>query len=662
MGSEKASWHLCGVFANLMKKLLHKQVLIYIFASPKKKTISMDTKSTIGFILSCLALFAAYYFLFSPSEEEIAAQQREQALQDSLAQVEQVTEVNTSDNLGAPDVNALADTLANAETANQNPATEEKDILISNGNWDLTLSTKGGLPKKLVLTDGYVAYQDSSPIQLWDANSAKSSMNVSFSYNGKQYNTRDLYFETTSGDLTVSDTTSISLKSALDGGAYVEFVYQLYPNAYDTDVTVNVMNTGSAGTPVLFDWNTAGLHQEKGIYNEQLHSSVFFKTFNDGRDYLGEAREDEETVEDKLNWVAHKQNYFSVLAISEQGFGKGGFLKSYPAEPETDSLHSAFYETRVALTNNHTGSTSHTMKLYMGPNDLKELEALNTEDVVKIPDFGWTIFGWVNRNLIAPLFNWMGGFIASAGLLIFLLTLVVKTVLSPVQWKNYMNSAKMKVLRPEIDEINKKFENKSPMEKQQATMELYRKTGVNPMAGCLPALLQMPLLYAMFRFFPANIDLRQKSFLWADDLGSYDAILNLPFEVPFYGAHVSGFTVLMAISMFFYTRMSAGNMPTQTQPGMPNMKVIMNIMPVMMLFFFNKFAAGLSLYYFLANVFSIGQMAIIKNYLIDEDKIKAKIELNRAKPPKKKSAFAQRLEDMQKEQQKKMAQQKKNKK
>jgi len=248
------------------------------------------------------------------------------------------------------------------------------------------------------------------------------------------------------------------------------------------------------------------------------------------------------------------------------------------------------------------------------------------------------------------------GFNLNYGIVILIVTILIKLLLFPVTWKNYLSSAKMRVLKPEIDEINKKFEGKAAaMEKQQAVMALYRQTGVNPMAGCIPVLLQMPILYAMFRFFPASIELRQEGFLWADDLGAYDVLFYLPFDIPFYGMHVSGFTVLMAISTFIYTRMSTSQMPDTTQPGMPNMKLIMNIFPFMMLFFFNSMPAGLSFYYFAANVISIGQMWFIKEYIIDETKIREKIENNKKKP-KKQSSFQTRLADMQKSQQEKMKQ------
>jgi len=273
--------------------------------------------------------------------------------------------------------------------------------------------------------------------------------------------------------------------------------------------------------------------------------------------------------------------------------------------------------------------------------------------VGRIIDYGWWIFGWVNRNVILPVYNFIATYIGNLGLIILVLTLIIKMALSPITWKNFVSSARMRVLRPELDEINERHK-EDAMQRQQETMELYRRTGVNPMAGCLPGLLQMPILYAMFRFFPSNIDLRGQSFLWADDLGAYDSLVDLPFSIPFYGAHVSGFTILMAASMLVYMRMTMANQSMPTQPGMPDMKTIQTIMPFTMLFFFNGFASGLSLYYFTANVVSIGQMVVIKNFLIDEDKIKAKIEDTRSKAKDRtKPSFMERLQEAAKEQEKK---------
>jgi len=266
----------------------------------------------------------------------------------------------------------------------------------------------------------------------------------------------------------------------------------------------------------------------------------------------------------------------------------------------------------------------------------------------RIIDLGWGIFGWMNKWLVIPIFDFLSKYISSYGLIILILTVVIKSMLFPLTYKNYLSSAKMKALRPEIDTLNKKFENeKDPMKKQQATMALYRQSGVNPAAGCLPMVVQMPILYAMFRFFPASIELRQQSFLWADDLSSYDSLISWTGDIPLVtwalGNHLSLFTLLMAVSTFFYTRMNSAQMPA-AQPGMPNMKTIMNIFPLMMIFIFNSFASGLSYYYLLANLFSIGQMIVIKKFFIDEDKLKAKIQANKKKPVKK-SSFQKRLED-----------------
>jgi YidC/Oxa1 family membrane protein insertase len=292
-------------------------------------------------------------------------------------------------------------------------------------------------------------------------------------------------------------------------------------------------------------------------------------------------------------------------------------------------------------------------QFYLGPNEYKALEASGAAEFTNIIDYGWWIIGYVNKYVVRPLFWFLSDYILSFGLIILIVTIIIKMVLFPITWKNFLSGAKMRVLKPEIDEINKKFEGKDPMEKQQATMALYRQTGVNPFAGCIPVLLQMPILYAMFRFFPAEIVLRGKSFLWAEDLAAYDSILNLPFNIPFYGAHVSGFTLLMAASTFVYSKMSMGSQPTMTQPGMPNMKVMMNIFSFMMIFFFNSMPSGLSLYYFTANIISIGQMWAIKKYFVNEDSIREKIEANKKKP-KKKGGFAARIEEMQKAQQAKL--------
>jgi YidC/Oxa1 family membrane protein insertase len=279
------------------------------------------------------------------------------------------------------------------------------------------------------------------------------------------------------------------------------------------------------------------------------------------------------------------------------------------------------------------------MRMYLGPNHYGTLNRTEIAQFDKIIDLGWGIFGWMNKWLVIPIFNWLDGWGWNYGIIILVLTIAIKLLLMPLTYKNFVSSARMRLLKPEMDVINEKHKDGDVMKKQQATMDLYRKAGVNPASGCLPMLVQMPVLYAMFRFFPASIELRQQSFLWADDLSTYDSILSLPFSIPAYGSHVSLFTILMAASTMIYTAINSKQMPTQQ--GMPNMKLMMYLFPVMMLFFMNSLPSGLSYYYLLANVISILQMTVIKSWFVNEDKIRAELVQN-MKTPKKKSKWQQR--------------------
>ena len=414
---------------------------------------------------------------------------------------------------------------------------------------------------------------------------------------------------------------------------------------------------------VGFQWQADGRHNEKGLEWERQRSSIYYREQGRGRDYLYEGRDDDTEIEDPVEWVAFKQNYFSAIVGSDVGFNSGK-LRSLPPVDEADTTINMRFGMDVTLpTADIDGREIANVKFYFGPNMTSAASSTTGwGEIGRVIDFGWWIFGWINRNLIFPTYTLLAGYIGSAGLIVLVMTLLIKSVLFPITWKNYLSSAKMKVLKPDIQEINDKFpDQEDAMQRQQETMKLYRESGVNPLAGCIPQLIQAPLLYAMFRFFPANIELRGKSFLWADDLAAYDSILNLPFEIPFYGAHVSGFTLLMAGSMFFYMNQNMAQQAAPTQPGMPDMRIMMRIMPLFMLFFFNKYASGLSLYYFMANVVTIGQVRAVKKLFIDEDKIREKIKAKQAAPKeeKKKGGFAQRLETMQQEQQKRAEEMKK---
>ncbi len=606
--------------------------------------------------------------LFVPDEPEVpvqpAIEQVETAPQETSTDNATPYEPSTSE-ANMPSMDSLRQVMAMEENQSRfgifasAASGSNQELVLENELLTTIINTKGGTFASAVLTKNYRQFWGKEPISLWDP--SQHSINLWLDVIGKgNINTGELYFEQANRYLDEGgDHLELRLNTS-DPSSYLAFHYSLAPNSYSVDMTVEMVGLGGKvnfGTAPLIEWKSAGWHNEKGLEWERQHSAIFYREQGKGRDYLSEGRDDEETLEEPLNWVAFKQNYFSAILINPGSFKSGAILKNNLPLDEADTLHTMMYEARVPL-DIQAGQSSTPLEWYFGPNDYKKLKALEVEEVDRIIDYGWWIFGWVNRTMVRPIFNWLYTYIGSVGLVIIILTFLIKLLLFPITWKNFLSSAKMRVLKPELDELTSKH--KDPMEKQQAQMALYRQTGVSPFAGCLPTLLQMPILYAMFRFFPAHITLRGKEFLWADDLGAYDSILKLPFDIPLYGDHVSGFTLMMAVSTFFYTRMSSANMPTASQPGMPNMKVIMNLFPFMMLFFFNNFAAGLSFYYFIANVISILQMLAIKKYFVNEDKIRAKIEKNKQKP-KKESSFQKRLQDMQKVQQEKTKNQKRKK-
>jgi YidC/Oxa1 family membrane protein insertase len=612
----------------------------------------MDRNTLTGLLLM-MALLFGYQWYIAPSDEEIAAweaqQEAETASQDSLAQaaLEQERAELTSMQALQSGSSLAADT-AQTEALNAElqrrygifgsaVAGRDRDVTLENGNVRVVFNTRGGMPVEATLTDGYTRYGSNEPVSLWARD--LSEMNVSWDVPGVgRVGFQDLHFRP------ISEASSqLVMEATLGAGMAIRLVHKLEGYQVKTDVSFTGVESATAGNRV-FTWNAVGQRNEKGLAWERQHSAIYYLELGEERDYLSDGKEDDEVLEESLSWLSFKQNYFSALVSSPQPFGPGAKLAN--VMPADDTTYVMGYAAELP----YDGQPLH---FYFGPNDLESLETTGLTEVGRIIDYGWWIFGWVNRNIILPVYGFVAQYIGNLGLIVLILTLIIKSVLFPITWKNFMSSAKMRVLRPELDVINEKHKDDA-MQRQQETMELYRKTGVNPMAGCLPALLQMPILYAMFRFFPSNIDLRGQSFLWADDLGAYDSILTLPFSIPFYGAHVSGFTILMAASMFLYMRMTMANQSMPTQPGMPDMKTIQTIMPFTMLFFFNGFASGLSLYYFTANVVSIGQMVAIKRFFINEDKIKAKIEDNKSKAKDRtKPSFMERLQEAAKEAEKK---------
>jgi YidC/Oxa1 family membrane protein insertase len=617
--------------------------------------MKFDKNTVIG--LSLMLLIAVGFSWYS-------AKTKAEAMANAPQQTEQTAQQSSTPTPENTAVVATTDTAAQAQVALLNTArygsldaaampAEETYTVLSNNKIKVKISSKGGLLHSAELLEAdYKKYNSNEQIQLWDT--TQSKMDIAWKNgSGSVLFSSELNFVASASIANATDgAATVVLTATGSNNAQLQWTYTLEPNSYNVQCSFEAkgLENEMFGSPLVFRWLLNGLAQEKGIQAERSKSSIFYREMEEDRNYLSEGSGDQKRPEKELNWVAMKQDYFTAAIISAEGFDKNADLSvMVPA----DSQHTKSYYAELPLKTKASSNAKAEFQFYLGPNEYKALEASGAEEFTNIIDYGWWIIGYVNKYVVRPLFWFLSDYILSFGLIILIVTIIIKMVLFPITWKNFLSGAKMRVLKPEIDEINKKFEGKDPMEKQQATMALYRQTGVNPFAGCIPVLLQMPILYAMFRFFPAEIVLRGKSFLWAEDLAAYDSILNLPFNIPFYGAHVSGFTLLMAASTFVYSKMSMGSQPTMTQPGMPNMKVMMNIFSFMMIFFFNSMPSGLSLYYFTANIISIGQMWAIKKYFVNEDSIREKIEANKKKP-KKKGGFAARIEEMQKAQQAKL--------
>nr|NQU93777.1 membrane protein insertase YidC [Bacteroidota bacterium] len=437
-----------------------------------------------------------------------------------------------------------------------------------------------------------------------------------------------------------------------DQGSYIEYVYTLFGDNYMMDYDLNLVGMNrviDAGTSYLdLTWETDLQRQEKSLDNERNESTVYYKYYQEDVDYLSERKDAEESLKTDVKWLSFKTRFFLSTIIAKTAFTNAD-IKSFTDERITGEHYLKSVSALIGIPFQNSPSQEFAMSFYFGPNKYRTLRKYHLDLEKQVP-LGWSFFllAWINIYAVIPVFDWLGGYGWNYGIVILILTILLKIVLFPIAYKTYKSSAKMRVLKPEIEEITKKFTKKEDaMKKQQATMALYKKAGVNPMAGCLPMLLQFPILIAMFRFFPSSIELRQQSFLWAHDLSSYDSILNLPFDIPFYGDHVSLFTLLMTVSTIFYTKIN-NDMMGSASTQMPGMKTMMYIMPVMFLGIFNNYASGLSYYYLLANLITFAQMWLIRR-TIDEGKILRQIQLHKSKPVKKKSGFQKRLEDMAKQ-------------
>ena len=456
---------------------------------------------------------------------------------------------------------------------------------------------------------------------------------------GRTLNTQDLYF---SPYLTKKDgKTELQLKAELGAQQFFAFVYALDDAGYMLDFSIQSQGLSTVVNnrlPHRFTWDLEAFRNSRSIEYENRYTELTYAYADDKVDNLSLSGADQEEESD-VRWIGYKQHFFSSILIPARAIENVAFAsEDLSGESALEERFTKRYESAFEL--EVTGDFIENYQWYFGPTEYKTL-ALYESGIEEIVDFGWGIFGWINRAVFTPLFNFLSSFLPY-GIAIIVMTILVRLAMSPVTYKSYLSQIKMKVLKPEVDEINAKYKDDA-VKRQQEVMALYGKAGANPMAGCLPALLQLPVFYALFSFFPVAFALRQKSFLWADDLSSYDSVLSLPFSIPFYGDHVSLFPILASIAIFIYTMMTAGQQQAPQQPGMPNMKIIMYLMPLMMLFFFNNYASGLSLYYFISNLLTIALMLVIKNFIVDENKIHLQLEENKKKP-KKAGGFTARLQ------------------
>ena len=512
-----------------------------------------------------------------------------------------------------------------------------ENVSISTENISYEVQSKGAQIVVLQL-DKFENFAD-NPLRL--ISESNTDFNVKLStLDGRVLNTRDIFFTPTLIDQTDSYkllmTASISTRQSI----VFEYVFPKQGYLYTVNLKTEGMQTLlNSSTPPDFSWKTDAFRNSRSIDYENRYTEFTFGYEEDRVDYLSLNGEDKES-RDGIRWISYRQHFFSSILIPSTPIASAELTSIDLASEE--NLEEKFTKTfktsySLGLTD---GNLNTQLTFYNGPTDYDSLKALDGDLETSIP-MGWGIFGWINRVIFLPLFGFLSSFL-SFGIAIIVMTVIVRLAMSPVTYKSYVSQIKMKVLRPDIEIINNKYKDDA-VKRQQETMSLYSRAGANPMSGCVPALLQLPIFYALFSFFPVAFVLRDKSFLWADDLSSYDSVYDLGFSIPFYGDHISLFPILASIAIFFYTQMTTGQQAMPQQPGMPNMKIIMYLMPLMMLFFFNNYASGLSLYYFVSNLLTIILMLVIKNYIVNDQKILSKIEENKKKP-KKAGGFSSRLQ------------------
>lgn len=604
----------------------------------------LDVNSLIGFGLIFVILIYMFY-INQPTPEELAAKQQAEreaaAIQESSSSSQDADYTQAAQSI--QDINPTDSTAVAAYKSSMGAFSFTPIVpgntLIENDVLRVEVSHKGG---QLVLAQNkkYNTY-DSVPVYL--IKDGNATFNISFTtQDNRIIQTKNLYFEpfTSSSD----QGSVLSMKAKISDTEYLLFEYSLPKDGYMLDFKIKSVGLSGFFNPIQdpeLQWDLKTIRHSKSVQYENRYTRLNYKFEEDKLDKLSDSSDDDAT-EQAVEWVSYRQHFFSTIMAFSPALETASFNSTNLIKEESKTIgYTKIYETKAPL-QLVGGVLDYDMNVYLGPTDVKELAKFPTLGLEDSIPFGWGIFGWINRYVFTPTYTFLSGYLPY-GIAIIVMTILVRLLMSPVTYKSYLSQAKMKVLKPEITEINDKFKDNA-MKKQQETMKLYNKAGVNPMSGCVPALIQMPIFYALFMFFPTSFALRQKSFLWADDLSSYDTILELPFSIPFYGDHVSLFPILASVAIFFYMMMTTGqNMPTQ--PGMPNMKFILYLSPVMMLIFFNSYASGLSLYYFVSNLITIFIMLAIKNFILDDDKIHARIQANKEKP-KKEGKFQSKMREI----------------
>ena len=616
----------------------------------------MDRNTIIGFLLMALVLFG-YTWYMQPSPEQKAAMQR---YQDSLLQVEnaRLAEINNVETAATDPVEEMIVDEHTLRLRNEYvdfapfAEGEEKTITLSNPQVTLTFSTHGGRLTQAILNE-YNTY-DSLPVMLF--NSENNAYGFIFKAQGRTINTADLYFVP---ELS-ADNRTLSMKLPFENGSSFEVRYTLPEEGYMLDMKIyqNGMENILPRNTVDLDmyWSQMLRRQERGRMFEERNSALYYKFVGSDVERLSETKDEHESITTGLKWIGFKNQFFSSVLIADRKLN-GARLESTVLPEDNTYLKSYKAETTVYYDPMSTEGPA--FRFFLGPNLYPLLKSydkgLDSDDKLQLPKLiplGYKFFRWINTGIIIPIFTFLGKYFTNYGVIILLMTLIIKAVLMPLTFKSYMSSARMRVLKPQMEEINVKYPGQDKaMDRQRATMELYSNAGVNPMSGCLPLLLQMPILLAMFAFFPSSIELRQQPFLWADDLSSYDAIFTwdayIPLITPYFGNHISLFCLLMTITNILYTKINMDS--TGGGQQMPGMKLMMYLMPLMFLFIFNNYASGLSYYYFVSLLITIIQTYIFRK-CINEEKVLAKLKENQKKP-RKKSGFMARLEEAQRQQQ-----------